>query len=231
MTSTPIKTAQNLRKRAEEKLLSSGGSTLELFSPEDKERLFHELQMHQIELERQNEELRRAQEDLEASKSRYFDLYDLAPVCYLTLSELGLILEANLAAATMLGVVRNDLLKKLISENIFPEDQDDYYSLKRRLIETGMMQACDLRLARADGSSFWVHLKATPVHNGEYGITFLSHRGVKRQRGAGDVREILRRHQSGTYRHRHAGHGRLRAVQQTEKAETGTSDHYLQRFW
>ena len=52
--------------------------------------------MHQIELEMQNEELRRAQGELEASRARYFDLYDLAPVGYFTLSEQGLILEANL---------------------------------------------------------------------------------------------------------------------------------------
>ena len=113
-----------------------------------------------------------SQEDLEASKSRYFDLYDLAPVSYLTLSEQGLILEANLSAATMLGVVRNDLLKKSISQNIFPDDQDDYYLLNKRHIETGKLQTLDIRLVRADGSSFWVHLKATPAHNGEYGITF-----------------------------------------------------------
>jgi PAS domain-containing protein len=72
-------------------------------SLEDTERLLHELRVHQIELEMQNEELRQAQALLDTERARYFDLYDLAPVGYCTLSETGLILQSNLAAATLLG--------------------------------------------------------------------------------------------------------------------------------
>jgi PAS domain S-box-containing protein len=78
------------------------------------------LRVHQIELEMQNEELSRAQEELEASRARYFDLYDLAPVGYFTLSEEGLILEANLTAAKLLGVPRGALVKQPFSSFILP---------------------------------------------------------------------------------------------------------------
>jgi len=103
---------QALRKRAE---ALAGERASEM--PEDLEApplevalcALHELRVHQIELEMQNEELRRTQEELEVSRARYFDLYDLAPVGYVTLSEKGLILEANLTAAKLLGVARSAL--------------------------------------------------------------------------------------------------------------------------
>jgi PAS domain-containing protein len=122
MTTKPAKSPQELRRRAVEKTLLDEAVTSKPLSHEESQKLLHELRVHQIELEMQNDQLRHYQDDLETSKSRYFDLYELAPVGYLTLGEQGLILEANLAAATMLGVVRNELLKKSMAQNIFPED-------------------------------------------------------------------------------------------------------------
>ncbi|MEI6308742.1 MAG: PAS domain-containing protein, partial [bacterium] len=110
--------ARELRKAAEEKARSLEMQELEALSPEETRQMLHELRVHQIELEMQNEELRRAQEELNISRARYFDLYDLVPVGYCTLSEKGLILEANLAAATLLGVSRGALVKQLISRFI-----------------------------------------------------------------------------------------------------------------
>ena len=81
--------------------------------------------MHQVELEMQNEELRRAQLELDATRARYFDLYDLAPVGYCTLSEQGLILEANLTAASRLGVARDALAQQRLTSFIFPLESTD----------------------------------------------------------------------------------------------------------
>ncbi len=104
--------AADLRRRAEEKARAKDVQTQKTLSAKEAGRLLHELQVHQIELEMQNEELRRAQGELESARARYFDLFDLAPVGYFTLSEQGLILEANLTGAGLLGVERRELVKK-----------------------------------------------------------------------------------------------------------------------
>ena len=136
MTSTDNRpgAASELRWRTEEIIREKAAQPpekLEAPSPEETRRTLHELRVHQIELEIQNEELRRAQAELDAARARYFDLYDLAPVGYATVSEKGLILETNLTAATLLGVARDALVKQSFSRLILKEDQD-LYSLHRK---------------------------------------------------------------------------------------------------
>ena len=112
----------------------------------------------------QNEELRAAQAVIEAERARYFEFYDLAPVGYVTLSEQGLILEANSTAARLLGTTRSALLKQSISRFIFKADQDIYYLHQRQLRESGEGQQCGLRLVRQDGAVFWAHLAEIATH-------------------------------------------------------------------
>jgi PAS domain S-box-containing protein len=159
----------NLRWQAENRLQKQSPS--QNAAPQPAQDLIHELQVHQIELEMQNEELRRAQAELEASRYRYFDLYDLAPVGYATLDERGLILEANLAAATLLGVARESLVKQPIFHFLFPEDQDIYYQHHKRLAETGVRQAFEVRVARSGpgGAPIWARLEAIAARLGEAG--------------------------------------------------------------
>jgi len=156
----------SLRLRAEEKF-SQIEAAQRPRTPLETEQLLHELQVHQIELKMQNDQLRYTQGELESARADYFDLYDLAPVGYLTLSAEGVILKANLAAATMLGVVRNFLLNKRMWQFIFLEDQDVYFNLRKQFIENGKLQSWEMRLKRADGSTFWAQLQATLAHNGE----------------------------------------------------------------
>jgi len=139
---------------------------LEALSPEVARRALHELRVHQIELEMQNVELRRTQEELEGSRARYFDLYDLAPVGYFTLSERGSILEANLTAAKLLGVTRGSLVKQPLSRFILPEDQDIHYRHFKPLLETGAPQSWELRLLRKDATPFWARVEASTVQDG-----------------------------------------------------------------
>jgi PAS domain S-box-containing protein len=161
---------QGLRKRAEALGNQRAGELQdnpELLTPEAARRTLHELRVHQIELEMQNEELRRVQTELEESRARYFDLYDLAPVGYLTLNEEGLILEANLTAAKLLGVPRGDLVKQPLSRFILPEDQDSHYRHRKQLLETGAPQSWELRLLRKDSEPFWARVEATIAQNAD----------------------------------------------------------------
>jgi len=171
MTTIPDEKATHLRQLAEEKARLDEDAALKTLTIDDARTMFHELRVYQIELEMQNEELRRTQHELEISRSRYFDLYNLAPVGYLTLSEQGLVLEVNLAAAGMLGDVRTKILKKPISRFIYPEDQDMYYLHRKQLFEVHDVQVWEMRLVRSDGSHFWARLQAAPADNNEYWIT------------------------------------------------------------
>jgi len=151
----------DLRKEAEKKAAHLP-ENIATMSPEEIRMTVHELRVHQIELEMQNEELRTAQSQIEAGRACYFDLYDLAPVGYCTISEKGLILEANLTIATMLGLTHRSALVNLpLSQYIFEEDKDINYLQRKQLFETGEPQECDLRLVRPDGTLFWAHLTAS----------------------------------------------------------------------
>ncbi|HTU01839.1 MAG TPA: PAS domain S-box protein, partial [Candidatus Sulfotelmatobacter sp.] len=121
--------------------------------------LRHELEVHQIELEMQNEELRRIQVELEASRAKYFDLYDLAPGGYLTVTETNEILEANVTAAALLGVERRALLGQPVTRFLAREDQDEYYRCRRRLLGTWVPQQCEVRILSPEGAPpRWVRL-------------------------------------------------------------------------
>jgi PAS domain S-box-containing protein len=156
----------DLRRQAEKKAAMSPEHN-KCLSLNETRLMIHELRVHQIELEMQNEELRQTQEDLNAARVRYFDLYDLAPVGYVAISEMGLIQEVNLCASTLLGVLRNRLIGQLISHYILNDDQDGYYLFRKMLPASGEPQTCDLRMIKSDGSFFWVHLSATLARNAD----------------------------------------------------------------
>lgn len=149
-----------LRRLAEEKIASSPEKS-ESLSPNDMRQALHELRVHQIELEMQNEELRTSQEQLAASQARYFDLYDLAPVGYCTVSEKGIILEANVTAATLLDVPRSSMIKQPFSKFILKEDANSYYLHWRQLFQSAAPVSFELRMMKNDGSTFWANLEAT----------------------------------------------------------------------
>jgi len=117
---------------------------------EDLAALVYELQVHQIELQMQNEELREAHQKLEESRNRYYELYDLAPVGYITMTASGVIQECNLAAADMFGMVRSRFLNKLFQGFVLPDELHLFESHRRRLFDNKANDTCELRLRNKD---------------------------------------------------------------------------------
>jgi len=153
-----------LRRQAEVLLSAKEGIAIAQFDG-DPLKLIHELQTQQIELELQNDELRHTQEELAVSQNRYFNLYDLAPVGYITISETGVLLETNLTAATLLGKSRNEMIKQPISNFILSMDQDLYYHNRKRLFETEKPRRLELRMVQTDKLHFWAQMDMTAVQN------------------------------------------------------------------
>jgi len=162
--SKPKKTA-SLRKKAEEQLRKQKGKSLKSLSALDTRSLVHELQVHQIELEMQNEELRNAQILLEESRSKYSDLYEFAPVGYFTLDKNGLVLDTNLKGASLLGREKSTLIRKPFSRFVNRDDQDKYYFLRNNILKQMTQQTCELRLQKKDGAIFHVQLECMPVQD------------------------------------------------------------------
>jgi two-component system CheB/CheR fusion protein len=155
---------KRLRKQAE-KVVQEKAADFQDIPAGDVQELIHELQVHQIELEMQNDELRRAQLELEDSRNKYYELYDFAPIGYFTLDQNGLILEANLAGADMLGIERRYLIKRAFSGFVVPAYHELFYSHRKRVLETRTHQTCDLKLHRNDGNAVYVQMESVSVQD------------------------------------------------------------------
>jgi diguanylate cyclase (GGDEF)-like protein/PAS domain S-box-containing protein len=155
--------ATNLREQAEA-LLDSNGAGSTISTPEQTAKLIHELRTHQIELELQNEELRLAQQELIEARDMYSNLYDFAPVGYVTTFK-GIIVEANLTMTEMLGIGRSELLQRRLSEFVAMEDQDDYYQHCQSALGSDQSYTSELRMI-GDVGQFWVELDSMRVGDG-----------------------------------------------------------------
>lgn len=136
------------------------------------EELLHELQVHQIELEMQNETLRQTQFVMEESRDRYVDLYDFAPVGYLTLNNAGLIVEVNLTGAALLGVERQKLLRHRFAEFVTLQDRDSWHKHFSSALQQGGKQSCEMELLRRDGSTFHSHMDCLHLNGSIARIAF-----------------------------------------------------------
>jgi PAS domain S-box-containing protein len=130
-------------------------------------RIIQELEIKKTALELEIEQLRYMQEDIELSRIRYYDFFNLAPIGYFTIDENGKIIIANQKAATMLNLPHSELVKKRITQ-IIPEQFKDYYNLYSQLLfETGEQQVCELQMPGTDGGYFWARMEASRARDAD----------------------------------------------------------------
>jgi len=215
----PGAAADKLRREAEERFdgLSAAAAAAAAASPapEDVTAIVHELRVHQIELEMQNDELRGVQLELDAQREKYFELFDQAPVGYLTLSDNGIVGDANFTAVHLLGVERQLLVGQPFSACVLAADRDAYYLHQRTLQKTKAPQTCELRLQRvgagaggggdgaagggeadADAAHFWAHLESRPQRgaDGESLSVWVTFTDVAERKAAEEALRASERH-------------------------------------
>lgn len=134
--------------------------TIEEKSPEEVQRLVQELQVHQIELEMQYEELLLTQTELETTRARYLDLYDFAPVGYVTLNAQGVIQQLNLHASQLLGTVRQRLVGRRLPLFITAADRPHFYEFLIRVLATTHQLGLEIEIQREDGTTLFAQLNA-----------------------------------------------------------------------
>ena len=152
------KSGEELRHRAEKRLREQKGKALSPGS--ELQRLVHELEVHQIELEMQNEELQQARSDLEAYLSQYTDLYDFAPVGYFTLGRDGKILQANLTGANLLGVERSILANRPFGVFVSSEYRTAFNAFLELVFKSQLKETCEVAIVKKGEDFLFVHIEA-----------------------------------------------------------------------
>lgn len=155
-----------LRRRAEERLKRKGREAERLATEQDAPRMVHELEVHQIELEMQNEELKEVRRELEEQLLRYSDLYNFAPVGYFTLDSSGTIMEVNLAGARLLGIDRSGLVGRRIGPFLHKESRRAFDECLGSVYEGSATGTCELTLLTEGDLPGHVQIEVAPVDSG-----------------------------------------------------------------
>ncbi len=157
--------AADLRQEAERRLRDKQARPVPSMAEVDVHALLHELQVHQIELEMQNEELLRAQEALRAASDKYHDLFDFAPLGYFRLDEQGRILEVNLAGASLLGLDRSTAVKQPIAQYVASQSRARFAEFLGDVSRADGKQICEIELQRGEQPRYAL-LEGMPARDG-----------------------------------------------------------------
>ena len=160
-----ISAAQNLRQKAEEILATVPIKNASTLGDEDILRLIHELEVHQIELEMQNEELVEAREHAEVTMEKYTDLYDFAPSGYVTLSKEGDILDLNFSAGEMLGKNRSQFKNIRFGLYVSHDSLEDFNQLFSKTFLSNQKETSELSLLPRNDKPLYVHIDAIVSKN------------------------------------------------------------------
>ena len=197
----------NIQIRAEA-MLSKSGADIARMSSVDIEKLLFEFQVHQIELEVQNEELQRAHEELSASRDDFARIYNLSPVAYLALNEQGIVKRANMAAAQLLGCSIEALVNKKLGKFIHPSDQDNYYFFIRDLVMEKNNQILNAKLvtnisepihSECQGFKLLGCSRSLCIHNNQF--TYVELRGAVNNNYQNDIQICLAIQDVTEYKH------------------------------
>ena len=145
--------------------INTNPAAIKAIPPEEVKRLIEDFQIHQVELEMQNEELRRIQVELAESRDAYQELYEFAPVGYFSFDKKAYIQDLNLTGADLMGCQRSKLLGLRFTAFISPDSQDDFYFHCRKLFETESHQTCELKLKRQNGDLFYAKLDSLAIQD------------------------------------------------------------------
>jgi PAS domain S-box-containing protein len=196
---SPAVEAGELRRRAETRLAAeaskaSKASKAERPRPElESARLLHELQVHQVELEMQNAELSQARDELERSLERYTDLYDLAPVGYLTLDRAGVIVAANLTGAGLLGIERSLLVGRQFAQFVAAPDRSRCSGFLAAVFSGCGKEVCEVALQNQGEAPLLVQIEASCELSGECHVALID---ITRRRNSEDALRVIQERES-----------------------------------
>src|ERR1039458_3130070 len=159
-------TAAELRRRAEERLRERPPETRQAQTDADSQRLVHELQVHQVELEMQNEELQKARDEMEAGLEKFSDLYDFAPVGFLTFDREGTIREANLTSASLLGIERSRLVKRRFGLCVSAADLPAFNAFLAKVFKSKAREFCEVTLLKEGKPPVELRIEAVAAASG-----------------------------------------------------------------
>jgi PAS domain S-box-containing protein len=164
-----------LRQQAEN--IVSKPEVLVKLSIDETQQIIHELRVHQIELEMQNDQLRQAQEQLQISYNKSLDLYDFAPVGYFTITQCGKIVEANLTLVNLLGVNRSNLVGQQFTHFIDKDSQDTFYLYRQQVADSttdNQSKNCELKLLnQANNQLFYARLESRRVFDSKDNLNYI----------------------------------------------------------